>query len=121
MKLVIATLAFFVGIATAETTSTIVSKPTVVTDKKITRKVLQTRAAKRLQKQLAQVQTHSPFNINDEDDDGYDEIDMYVGYRRPEVVRASKTTDDDELSPYVTVRLALARAKAMAKYREVRG
>jgi hypothetical protein len=121
MKLVIATLSFFVGIAAAETTSPIVSKPTVVTDKKMSRKILQTKAAKRLQKQLAQVQMHSPFNITDEDDDGYDEIDMCVGYRRPEIVHTNKTTDNDELSPYVTVRLALARAKAMAKYREVRG
>jgi hypothetical protein len=85
------------------------------------RKVPQTRSAKRLQKQLAQIQIHLPFNINDEDDDGYDEVDMYIGYRRPEVVQANKTTDDNELSPYVTVRLALARAKAMAKYREVWG
>jgi len=29
--------------------------------------------------------------------------------------------EEDELSPYITVRLALARAKAMAKYREVWG
>jgi hypothetical protein len=80
---------------------------------------LQTRAAKRLQKQLAQVQT--PSNINDEDDDGYDEIDICVAYRRPEIVHDDSNTDEDELSPYVTVRLAVARAKAMSRYREVWG
>lgn len=80
--------------------------------------MLQTRAAKRLKKQLAQAHA-IPSDLEDDDDIGYDEIDIYVAYRRPEIVHDNP--DKDELSPYITVRLALARAKAMAKYREVWG
>jgi hypothetical protein len=35
------------------------------------------------------------------------------------MVRDDTAEDDAELSDYVTVRLAMARAKAMAKYREL--
>lgn len=81
-------------------------------------KVPQSRALKRLQKQLAQVQ--NPSQMNDEDDDGYDDnTDIYVSYRRPELVDDTNSQDDTELSPYVTIRLALARAKALARYREI--
>ena len=38
--------------------------------------------------------------------------------RRPKVTRPADPTDD-ELSPYVQVRLAVARARAMARYREI--
>jgi len=38
--------------------------------------------------------------------------------RRPKVVSPSDPSDD-ELSEYVTVRLAVARARAMARYREI--
>jgi hypothetical protein len=40
--------------------------------------------------------------------------------RKPKVVNPDPVDDDEELSDYVTVRLAVARARAMQKYREVR-
>jgi hypothetical protein len=47
---------------------------------------------------------------------------MHVGPNRIRITKEKKSDiDDDELSPYVTVRLAVARAKAMARYREVWG
>jgi hypothetical protein len=41
--------------------------------------------------------------------------------RKPKVTKFDPVDDDEELSDYVTVRLAVARARAMQKYREVRG
>lgn len=44
-----------------------------------------------------------------------------MGYRRPEPVghKVEYEEDDESLSDYVTVRLAVARARAMARYREL--
>ena len=60
---------------------------------------------------------------NEIDDDGNDlpgpdELDLHVLYSRPRVVENHQELNDDDLSDYVTVRLAIARAKAMAKYKE---
>jgi hypothetical protein len=41
--------------------------------------------------------------------------------RKPKVTNPNPVDDDEELSDYVAVRLAVARARAMQKYREVRG
>jgi hypothetical protein len=41
--------------------------------------------------------------------------------RKPKVVNPDVVDDDEELSDYVAVRLAVARARAMQKYREIRG
>jgi len=60
--------------------------------------------------------------LTDDDDDdapGPDELDLQVSYRRPEVVDVPdrKTHDDLELSDYVRVRLAVARARAVQAHR----
>ena len=57
---------------------------------------------------------------DDDDDDGPEDLDCHLGYSRPKVYKVdTKVTDLDEpLSDYVTVRLAVARAKAMQKYKE---
>jgi hypothetical protein len=56
--------------------------------------------------------------IDDENDDppGPDELDLQSPYTRPRIVK-NKDHNDDDLSEYVTVRLAVARARAMAAYR----
>jgi hypothetical protein len=52
-------------------------------------------------------------------EDGYsiDDENIYVGYRRPEVVKDLKDTvaDDEDLSDYVKTRLFLARQLALMK------
>lgn len=56
------------------------------------------------------------LDLDDNDDPaGLDELDIYVGYRRPGLV---KDQPADDVSDYVSVRLAVARAKAMAAYRQ---
>jgi len=40
--------------------------------------------------------------------------------RKPKVVKPEPADDNEELSDYVTVRLAVARARAMQRYREIR-
>jgi hypothetical protein len=59
-------------------------------------------------------------DVDDDDDDGPDpdDISLHVGFRRPDVY-VHKHTADTDVSDYVKVRLAVARAKAMAKYKEV--
>jgi hypothetical protein len=59
---------------------------------------------------LTQLQLRS--DLDQDDNDVYDEIDIYISYRYPRPV------DDDELDDHVLTRLRLAREKAMEKYRE---
>jgi len=74
-----------------------------------------------LHQPLAQLHLQ-PSDLEDNSDDDDDTVqDMHVGPSRPRITEDDKSNSDDQLSPYVTVRLALARAKAMAKYREVWG
>jgi hypothetical protein len=55
--------------------------------------------------------------VDDGNDDppGPDELDLQTPYRRPRIV---ETPVDTDLSDYVTVRLAVARARAMEIYRK---
>ena len=72
------------------------------------------------QKQLILLRSN-PSEIDDDDDDGSDEIDLHIAYRRKELEKCSEDCqhdEDEELSDYVLVRLALARAKAMLLYKE---
>jgi len=61
--------------------------------------------------------------LTDDDDDdapGPDELDLQVSYRRPEVVDVPDRKpheDDVELSDYIRVRLAVARARAVQAHR----
>jgi hypothetical protein len=48
-----------------------------------------------------------------------DEFICSSSARRPKVVAPPTDQPDDELSAYVQVRLAVARARAMARYREL--
>lgn len=61
---------------------------------------------------------HRPIvllRLNDDDSDYYDELpEFQVGYRRPELV--NQTAEVDDLSDSIKLRLAIARAKAMAAY-----
>ena len=58
----------------------------------------------------------------DDDDGGPEELDYHRAYGRPKVYFVDEQItdfDDEPLSDYVTIRLAVARAKAMQKYREI--
>jgi len=60
--------------------------------------------------------------LTDDDNDdapGPDELDLQVLYRRPEVVLAPerRAQDDLELSDYIKIRLAVARARAVQAHR----
>jgi hypothetical protein len=65
----------------------------------------------------------SNLSFDDEDDEDAEFVqDVHVSYRRPSLIQdqdEKEIQDDEPLSDYVTVRLAVARAKAMAKYREL--
>lgn len=58
-------------------------------------------------------------NFDDEDDTpaGPDELTVHRGYGRPKIVH--ENDNSDELSPYVQIRLLIARMKAINKYREI--
>ena len=77
----------------------------------------------RSKQKLLSLQRSNPSEL-DGDDDGYDDTDLHVAYRRPNLVPCDDNCHDhdrDELSDYVLVRLALARAKALARYRTTHG
>lgn len=56
-------------------------------------------------------------DIDDNDDDGFDDIDFQVPYRRPKIVDNSDTVDD--LSEHVKFRLFLARQLALMKFNDI--
>ena len=79
---------------------------------------------KKPQLKLSQQRPQLSNTIIDEDDDdgGPEELDYHRAYSRPKVYKVEQQVtdfDDEPLSDYVTVRLAVARAKAMQKYREI--
>ena len=58
-------------------------------------------------------------NLDSGDNVCVDDEDLYVGYRKPEVVDKFKLYDDsDDLDDYINFRLWLARQLALAKYYE---
>jgi len=69
----------------------------------------------RPQQRLLNQLRSNPLELDDDDDDGYDDIDFQVAYRRPTLIPCDDKChhDQDELSDYVLVRLALGRAKAL--------
>ena len=77
----------------------------------------------RSKQKLLTLQRSNPSEIDDGDDNGYDDTDLQIAYRRPTLVPCDFHCDhdQDELSDYVLVRLAVARAKAMAHYRTTHG
>lgn len=68
--------------------------------------------------QLHQQQHQLASDIEDSDDDSYDDLNIYVAYRRPELVHKKTKLDDGDLSEHIKFRLWLARQLAMAKYQE---
>ena len=69
---------------------------------------------KRSQKVLARAAV-KPGDMDD-NDSGSDDFDIYVGYRKPEVVNKPVSPEPDELSDYIQIRLLVARLRALQKY-----
>ena len=56
---------------------------------------------------------------NDDEPGGPDDLDLQAAYARPRLVNREKIPEpEEELSDYVLVRLAVARARAMEAYRK---
>lgn len=73
-------------------------------------------SVKRSQKILARAAV-KPGSMDD-NDSGSDDFDIYVGYRKPEVVKKPVSPEPDELSDYIQIRLLVARLRALQKYQE---
>ena len=76
------------------------------------------------QRQLSLLRSN-PSELDDNDYDDVDDFpDLQVSYRRPSLIPCDDQCldhDQDELSDYVLVRLAVARAKALARYQTMYG
>lgn len=60
--------------------------------------------------------------VDPSDLDGIDDEDVYVSYRRPELVKSQRIyAPDEELPEDIKWKLFLARQAAMMKYREIHG
>jgi hypothetical protein len=87
-------------------------------------KVLSLSRTKKLQLKLSQQHPLLSNTIidDDDDDDSPDDLDYHCGFSRPKVYKVKETVtdfdDNEPLSDYVTVRLAVSRAKALLKYRD---
>jgi hypothetical protein len=76
---------------------------------------LLSKQTKRLLASLPQRQL-SNLELTDEGYDSETEVELYRSYNRFRLVTVD--LDDDEVSDYVAIRLALAREKAMQAYRK---
>jgi hypothetical protein len=120
MKLAVTVLTFLVALSpnqaktTAEATFRVSHKHLAYTSRMPTKNVRALAAPRHQKKFLA-----TNLLIDDEDDGpaGPDELDLQSPYRRPRVATVAEP-EDDTLSDHVTIRLAVARARAMAAYRE---
>jgi hypothetical protein len=74
------------------------------------------RAAKKTQRKF--IEANDLTDPENDDLPGPDEVDLQVPYRRPSIVNVP-VDPDEPLSDYITVRLAVARARAMARYRQI--
>lgn len=74
----------------------------------------------RLQQRLWNQLRSNTFTLDDTDN-GVDDVDLQVGFRRQEIADQFEDLDQDDLSDYITVRLAVARARAMERYHEING
>ena len=73
-------------------------------------------------KQKQQLQLLSNFKFEDSDDDYYeDTLDIHVGRCRPELIKVDVVDNDIDLTNDIKIRLAVARLKALKKYKEVWG
>jgi hypothetical protein len=88
------------------------------TPPKVPVKALLPRTQRNLLK-LTQSQPNKIFDIDDEGNGppGPEELDLQRGFDRPKIVHHE--VDDEPLSDYITIRLAIIRAKALQKYKEV--
>jgi hypothetical protein len=66
--------------------------------------------------QKRQLQLLSNSEVDDSDDDDWDEVDIFVAYRRPCLVKCDSS---EELSDYVKFRLFLARQLALKKFDDI--
>jgi len=75
----------------------------------------------RTKRQQHQLLSQRQSDVDDSDDEYGDEIDIFVAYRRPELVKIEYNLfdDDEELPKHITDRLAQIRALALEKYKEV--
>ena len=75
----------------------------------------------RTKRQQHQLLSQRRSDVDDSDDEHGDEIDIFVAYRRPELVKIEYNLfdDDEELPKHITDRLAQIRALALEKYKEV--
>jgi len=120
-KIAVLVLIAFLGLSTSQAKMTSVErvevfhKRSVLMNRTVTKSVL-VHAIPRTQRRL--LITNNLIDDENDDPPGPDELDLQSPYTRPRIVKSHD--NDDDLSDYVTVRLAVARARAMQKYREAR-
>ena len=119
-KLAVLVLFVFLGLSTSRAKMTSVEraaafhKRSVLMSQTVTKNVL-VHATPRSHKRL--LITSNLIDDENNDPPGPDELDLQSPYTRPRIVKHDDN-DSDDLSAYITVRLAVARARAMQKYRE---
>lgn len=119
MKLAVAVLSLFLGLSSSQASTSAPTQDPESRKLSVSKIQTPTKSVRVLAARKHQ-RRHIISNDLSDGDDGpptADELDMQSPYRRPELVKNPKQPDDDD-DDYVTVRLAVARARAMAAYRE---
>lgn len=62
--------------------------------------------------------TQDPDELENNEYESYEDYDLQVSYRRPEVVKERKFDTEDDISDHAKIRLMIARMKALEAYRK---
>jgi hypothetical protein len=116
MKLAVTALTLFLVLSPSQAKTTTVEKVSVSQKHSVLKTPTRTRSVVVLAVPKAQRRLLVTNDIDDRDDGppGPDELDLQSLYRRPRVSELPHT--DDSISDYITVRLAVARARALTTY-----
>jgi hypothetical protein len=117
MKLAVTALSLFLVLSpsqakTSATTKVLDSHKRSVSMSQMRTKSVLARVVPRAHRRLL---VTNDITNGDDGPPGPDELDLQTPYRRPELVK--KLDPSDDVSDYVAVRLAVARARAMEIYR----
>ena len=121
-KLAVTALSLFLVLSPSQAKTTTEVKDLAYRERSVLKTPTRTKSALARAVPRAQRRLLVNNDITDGDDGppGPDELDFHNGYRRPESPKDLEIeSDPDDLSDYVVVRLAVARARAMARYREI--
>ena len=118
MKLAVLVLSLFLVLNPSRANTNLLTQDPGFRERSVSKTPTQTKNVRVLAGRKAQRRLLITNDLSDGNDGppGPDELDLQSPYQRPRLTK--KSFDTDDISDYATVRLAVARARAMEVYRQ---